>query len=140
MSTSSRLARFHSTIVYAACLTLFASVGNPARVPERANLDGRIYVGRLVVMHTGVVLPERVQFANGLFHSSASDNFGYTDGPYSAHKVDGEILFDAFTDSPGMGWMVWHGRIRGDVLNGHASARDPGTEEIQFEVRAHLND
>ena len=139
MSTPSRLGRL-STLVCATCLTLLSTAGNPASVPERANLDGRIYAGRLLVMHTGVVLPERLQFADGLFHSSASDNFGYTDGPYSAHKVDGEILFDAFTDSPGMGWMVWHGRIRGDALSGNASARDPGTLEIQFEVHAHLVD
>jgi hypothetical protein len=107
-----------------------------SKFPPRADLDGMVFVGELHVLQTGAKLPERIQFTRGLLHSLASDNFGYTDGPYTARRVGQAILFDGFTESPDLGSMIWRGRIIGDELQGRATARDPGVPETHFLVQA----
>ena len=139
MSTPCRPALI-AAMVLATCFLLLATDTAPAGLPERANLDGMVFVGRLPVVHTGTPLPERLEFSAGQFHSSASDSFGYTDGPYAARRVGDEILFDAFIESPALGWMVWRGRISAGELRGHARAKDPGTPETRFAVEAYAID
>ncbi len=119
---------------------LIASGAIPAGLQEPVDLDGKVYAGTLLVVHTGALLNERLEFAAGQLQSSASDALGYTDGPYSARWVAGTIAFDAFTESPALGWMVWRGRIDGRELDGFAEAHDPGEPLIRFEVKAHLVD
>lgn len=107
-----------------------------SKFPPRADLDGMVFVGELHVTKNGTKIPERLTFTRGLFHSLASDNFGYTDGPYAARRIGEAILFDAFTESPDLGSMIWRGRIIGDELQGRATARDAGMPATHFLVQA----
>lgn len=136
MDASRALTRAATTACLAALVLAAPPDLQTAELPPLADLDGMTFVGELQVSHTGRLLAERLTFDKGLFHSLASDSLGYTDGPYAARRVGEVILFDAFTESPAMGSMVWRGRISGGELGGRATAREPGEPETHFIVRA----
>ena len=81
-------------------------------------LDGRIFRG--IVLEAGQTAgdAETLAFANGRFHSSACDAYGYGDGPYTMSRVGDSLQFDAETESPQYGKLRWHGSITGRRLDG----------------------
>ena len=81
-------------------------------------LDGRTFEG--VVLECGKTSgdAETITFKNGRFHSTACKAYGYSDGPYKATNAQEGLAFEAETESPQYGKLLWKGLIRGQRLDG----------------------
>ena len=81
-------------------------------------LDGRRFDG--IVLERGKTAgdADTLIFEDGRFRSTACDRYGYGDGPYSATVSAAEIAFQAETESPKYGKLLWHGTVRGARLDG----------------------
>jgi hypothetical protein len=89
----------------------------PARTQTSA-LDGRNFDG--VVLERGKTSgdADTLIFNDGRFRSTACDQYGYSDGPYAASVSGDMIVFEAETESPKYGKLLWKGVVRGHKLDG----------------------
>ena len=81
-------------------------------------LDGRNFVG--IVLECGKTEgdADTIVFKNGRFRSTACDRYEYGDGAYTAKAEDGPVTFEAQTESPKYGKLIWRGVVRGRRLDG----------------------
>ena len=81
-------------------------------------LDGRSFVG--IVLECGKTQgdADTIIFKDGRFRSTACDRYGYGDGAYTATAADGGVRFEAQTESPKYGKLIWRGLVRGRRLDG----------------------
>lgn len=81
-------------------------------------LDGRRFEG--VVLERGKTSgdADTLIFDGGRFRSSACDQYGYGDGPYSAKRNGDDLTFEAETVSPQYGSLRWSGTVHGPRLDG----------------------
>lgn len=81
-------------------------------------LDGRRFVG--VVLERGKTSgdADTLIFEGGRFRSTACDRYGYGDGAYRWLQRDGELTFEAETESAQYGQLRWQGVVRGARLDG----------------------
>jgi hypothetical protein len=81
-------------------------------------LDGRTFAG--VVLECGKQAgdAEIITFRDGRFHSSACKPYGYGDGVYKTAAAGEGVAFEAETESPQYGKLVWKGVVRGTRLDG----------------------
>jgi hypothetical protein len=103
--------------------SLFASSLCMAVAPEpalasRGALDGRNFDG--IVLECGKTSgdADTLIFKGGRFRSTACDQYGYGDGPYTATRSGETVVFEAETESPQYGKLLWKGVIRGPRLDG----------------------
>ena len=89
----------------------------PARAQMSA-LDGRNFEG--VVLERGKRSgdADTLIFNDGRFRSTACDQYGYSDGAYTASVSGDTIAFEAETESPKYGKLLWKGVVRGHKLDG----------------------
>ena len=85
---------------------------------SRAALDGRNFDG--IVLECGMTSGDADTqiFKDGRFRSTACDQYGYGDGPYTATLSGETVLFEAETESPQYGKLLWKGVVRGARLDG----------------------
>lgn len=98
---------------------LAAALATPCAFAQPALLDGRAFVAEAGVK--GKPADEKddvLTFAEGKFHSSACDKYGYGKGEYKATKVGDAVEFEAVTLSEKYGRNVWKGTIRGAEIEG----------------------
>ena len=91
----------------------------PGSAPaSRGALDGRNFDG--IVLECGKTSgdADTLTFKNGRFRSSACDQYGYGDGPYTATPSGETVVFEAETESPKYGKLLWKGVVRGPRLDG----------------------
>ena len=81
-------------------------------------LDGRTFEGVVLECGKRAGDEETISFRNGRFHSSACQAYGYGDGPYKAAAAPDGLAFEAETESPQYGKLVWRGVVRGQRLDG----------------------
>ena len=81
-------------------------------------LDGRTFEGVVLECGKRAGNEETISFRNGRFHSSACQAYGYGDGPYKAAAAQDGLAFEAETESPQYGKLVWRGVVRGQRLDG----------------------
>src|SRR6186997_1160488 len=89
----------------------------PREEEETMNiLDGRKFAG--VVLECGKTEgdADTLIFDSGRFRSTACDKYEYGDGAYTTAKADGGVRFQAQTQSPKYGKLVWEGVVRGKRL------------------------
>jgi len=81
-------------------------------------LDGRNFDG--IVLECGKTSgdADTLTFKDGRFRSSACDQYGYGDGPYTATPSGETVAFAAETESPKYGKLLWKGVVRGARLDG----------------------
>lgn len=81
-------------------------------------LDGRTFEG--VVIERGKTSgdADTIIFRNGRFRSTACDQYEYGDGPYTVSMEHGAIAFQAETESPKYGKLLWKGVVSGQKLDG----------------------
>jgi hypothetical protein len=81
-------------------------------------LDGRSFVG--VVLEPGKTSgdADTLIFEGGRFRSTACDQYGYGDGAYRWQQRDGQLSFEAETESAKYGQLRWQGVVRGARLDG----------------------
>ncbi|HEX6295226.1 MAG TPA: hypothetical protein VFZ74_01500 [Burkholderiales bacterium] len=85
---------------------------------KQSLLDGRDFDG--VVLECGKTGgdADTLIFRNGRFRSTACDRYQYGEGAYTA-KVAGEVIsFEAQTESPKYGKLLWRGTVCGKRLDG----------------------
>jgi len=80
-------------------------------------LEGRRFEG--VFLERGKTRgdADTLTFQGGRFRSSACDRYGYGDAPYRATTVGDTVTFEAETESPKYGKLIWRGTVRGDKLD-----------------------
>ena len=91
----------------------------PAAWAQTALLDGRVFVAD--AGPKGKAADEKgdvVTFADGKFHSSLCDQYGYGKAAYKATKVGDAIEFETETMSEKDGRLVWKGTVRGAEIEG----------------------
>jgi hypothetical protein len=83
-----------------------------------SSLDGRNFLG--VVLECGKTEgdADTIVFEDGRFRSIACDRYGYGDGPYTTIAAGDAVTFEAQTESPKYGKLLWHGVVRGRRLDG----------------------
>jgi len=83
-----------------------------------AALDGRNFDG--IVLRCGETSgdADTLIFKDGRFRSTACDRYGYGDGAYTATRSGETIAFEAETESPQYGKLLWKGEVRGPRLDG----------------------
>ncbi len=81
-------------------------------------LEGRRFAG--VVLECGKTSgdADTLIFQGGRFRSTACDRYGYGDGAYRWQVRDGDVSFEAETESPQHGQLRWQGVVRGKRLDG----------------------
>ncbi len=80
-------------------------------------LDGRNFTG--IVLECGKTEgdADTLIFSDGRFRSTACDKYDYGDGAYTATQADGAVRFQAQTESPKYGKLLWEGVVRGKRLD-----------------------
>jgi len=97
---------------------LCMAVATDSALAQAAVLDGRSFEG--VVLERGKTSgdADTLIFDKGRFRSTACDRYGYADGPYSTSVLGDEVAFEAETESPKYGKLLWKGVVRGQKLDG----------------------
>ena len=108
------LSNIRSLFVPRLCMAVAAE---PA-LASRAALDGRNFDG--IVLECGKTSgdADTLIFKDGRFRSTACDQYGYGDGPYTATRTGETVVFEAETESPKYGKLLWKGVVRGPRLDG----------------------
>ena len=99
-------------------------------------LDGRRFEGVFLPRGKTSGDADTLLFQGGRFHSKACDRYGYADAPYRAVAAGDAIAFEAETDSPKYGKLIWRGVVRGDYLNATATMQRDGKASLEHWVMA----
>ena len=86
---------------------------------QAATLDGKAFVAD--AGEKGKAADEKndvITFADGKFHSSACDQYGFGKGDYRAIPSGDTVAFEAETRSEKDGRLVWKGTVRGGEIEG----------------------
>jgi hypothetical protein len=70
-------------------------------------------------------------FKDGRFRSTACDRYGYADAPYKATAAGDTVMFEAETESPRYGRLLWKGTIRDGKLDATATAIRTGKAPVE---------
>ena len=100
---------------------LAALAAAPAAFAQSNGLDGRKFHGVFLEKGKTSGDADKLVFKNGRFRSLACDRYGYSDAPYRATAEGDSIRFEAETESPRYGKLVWKGVVRGDRLDATAT-------------------
>jgi hypothetical protein len=134
----------HSRLIAVAAL-LVAAFAAPIACAQASLLEGRVFVAD--AGHKGKAADEKgdvLTFADGRFHSSMCDQFGYDKGEYKATRNGDAVEFEAVTVSEKYGRNVWKGTIKGAEIEGTFQFypkpgffnRNPAPEEHWFKGKA----
>jgi len=96
-----------------------ALVASSLALAQGTPLDGKAFVGDAGMK--GKEADEKgdvITFANGTFHSSLCDQWGYNKAPYKATSAGDAVNFEAETTSEKDGRLVWKGTVRGSDIEG----------------------
>ncbi len=104
------------------------AVGTAAMPGQTAVLDGRTFEG--VVLERGKTSgdADTIIFKDGRFRSTACDQYGYGDGAYTVSVTGENIAFQAETESPQYGKLLWKGVVNGKKLDGSMTMVRDGKE------------
>jgi len=97
-----------------------AALALPVVAPALAQgspLEGRRFEGVFLERGKTKGDADTLTFQGGRFRSSACDRYGYGDAPYRATMAGDTVTFEAETESPKYGKLLWRGTVRGDKLD-----------------------
>lgn len=80
-------------------------------------LDGRSFHGVFLERGKTSGDADTLIFKDGRFRSVACDRYGYSDAPYRTAMAGDALRFEAETQSPKYGKLVWNGLVRGGKLD-----------------------
>ena len=82
-------------------------------------LDGRRFDTQAGLTGKPAHIPKDIlSFAEGKFHSSDCDQYGYGKGTYKSASTGDAVTFEVETNSEQYGRNIWKGVIRGDTVEG----------------------
>ena len=107
------LSHIRSLFVSPLCMAVAAE---PA-LASRGRLDGKNFDG--IVLERGKTSgdADTLIFKDGRFRSTACDEYDYGDGPYTSTTSGETVAFEAETESPKYGKLLWKGVVRGPRLD-----------------------
>jgi len=103
---------------------------------QTSPLDGRRFEGVFLPRGKTSGDADTLRFQGGRFHSKACDRYGYADAPYRMVPAGDAIAFEAETESPKYGKLIWRGVVRGDYLNATATMVRDGQTPLEHWVVA----
>jgi hypothetical protein len=106
-----------NALMFAAGALLTATAG----AQTSSQLDGRRFDGVFLARGKTSGDADTLLFQGGRFRSTACDRYGYSDAPYRVTPAGDALAFEAETESPKYGKLVWRGVVRGDYLNATAT-------------------
>lgn len=112
-----------------------AAAGTTARA-QAAALDGRRFQGIFIERGKTSGDADTLSFVGGRFRSSACDRYGYSGATYRTTPQGEAIAFEAETESPKYGKLIWKGVVRGDKLDATATMVRSGKPPIEHWVVA----
>ena len=111
--------RILAVLVQSAAVAAFGAMAASFAYAGPGPLDGKVFVGE--AGEKGKPADEKddvLTFANGTFHSSSCDKYGFSKADYTA-KVDGDVMtFETETVSEKEGRMKWKGTLKNGVMEG----------------------
>ena len=118
----------HSTA--AAAVALAAASVFPA-FAETSALDGRSFEGVFLQRGKTSGDADTLVFRDGRFRSLACDRYGYSEAAYRTASSGDATRFEAETQSPKYGKLVWSGVVRGGKLDATATMVRTGKPDIE---------
>ena len=112
----------------AAALTVAALLSAGA---QAQSLDGRSFHGVFIERGKTSGDADTITFKDGRFRSSACDRYGYSDAPYKAVAAPDGTRFEAETQSPKYGKLLWSGQVRGGKLDATVMMERAGKSPIE---------
>ncbi len=94
-------------------------------------LDGRRFDGVFLERGKTSGDADTITFRDGRFRSSACDRYGYADAPYKVTAVGDALHFEAETESPRYGRLLWKGVVRDGKLDATAMAVRQGKSPVE---------
>jgi hypothetical protein len=94
-------------------------------------LDGRRFDGVFIERGKTSGDADTLIFKDGRFRSTACDRYGYSDAPYRATAAGEAVQFEAETESPRYGKLVWKGIVRDGKLDATALAVREGKTPVE---------
>lgn len=123
MTDHAHTATLHTPIDRRSSLLLAAgALLSTASRAQSATLDGRRFEGVFLARGKTSGDADTLLFQGGRFRSTACDRYGYSDAPYRVTSDGQTLSFEAETESPKYGKLVWRGVVRGDHLNATATS------------------
>jgi hypothetical protein len=98
---------------------------------ETSALDGRSFEGVFIQRGKTSGDADTLVFANGRFRSQACDRYGYSDAVYRTATAGDTMRFEAQTESPKYGKLLWSGVVRGGKLDATATMVRDGKSNIE---------
>ena len=114
----------------AAAVALATAAIFPAFAETNA-LDGRSFQGVFIERGKTSGDPDTLIFKNGRFRSTACDRYGYSDAVYKTAEAGDMTRFEAQTESPKYGKLVWSGVVSGGKLDATAIMVRDGKSNIE---------
>ena len=118
-----------STASTAAAIALAAAT-LPAFAESNA-LDGKRFEGVFLERGKTSGDADTLVFKDGRFRSLACDRYGYSDAAYRTAVIGDSTRFQAETESPKYGKLVWNGVVRGGKLDATATMVRAGKSDIE---------
>ena len=114
----------------AAVAVLAIAAALPAFAETNA-LDGRSFEGVFIQRGKTSGDADTIVFRNGRFRSTACDRYGYSDAVYKTAPGGDATRFEAETESPKYGRLLWSGMVRGGKLDATATMVRDGKSNIE---------
>jgi hypothetical protein len=102
----------------------------PAAVGAQS-LDGRSFQGVFLERGKTSGDADTLIFKDGRFRSTACDRYGYSDAPYKTVATSDGTRFEAETQSPKYGKLVWNGVVRGGKLDATVMMERSGKSPLE---------
>lgn len=103
----------------------------PASAAQAQGLDGRTFDGVFLQRGKTSGDADTLTFKDGRFRSSACDRYGYSDAAYKTTAEGDAVRFEAETQSPKYGKLVWNGVVRGGKLDATVMMLQPGKSAVE---------
>lgn len=98
---------------------------------QAQGLDGRSFHGVFIERGKTSGDADTITFSGGRFRSSACDRYGYSDAPYKAMPAGDGFRFEAETQSPKYGKLLWSGQVRGGKLDATVMMERAGKSPVE---------
>jgi hypothetical protein len=110
---------FHPRIAAVLWICGLLTVAGARPAAAAGDLDGQTYTG--MIGESGKAGdPDNFIFTDGTFRSTACDQYGYSEAPYTVTEDDGKTTFSSTTVNKGGATMAWHGTVTGNAIEGTA--------------------
>ena len=103
---------------------------------ETNALDGRSFQGVFIERGKTSGDADTIIFSNGRFRSTACERYGYSDAVYKTASAGDTTRFEAETQSPKYGKLLWSGEVRGGKLDATVMMVRDGKSNVENGVVA----